>query len=416
MARPLLHWRYLGREAGHRWRRTILTVAGIAMAVTLVLLLDVLGRAFIDVSTVPFKSLSADLLVQRSATSDALPNQMGVILPYSAQAITKPEQERLASADGVTAASGFVLLWNLGQGRFYSISGLDLDAKPPYLGPAKIRDWMFKGRMPKPGSHEVVVERHYGAFYRIKPGSTVTFDGQDFTVTGIVDIQGGGQFVASNFYMDINEARALADLPDDAVNQTFLKVADLDQTEAIKSRIAAWMPQASIVSSGSMLQLFGGISQVIGRFHGIALLGGALAAATLIVTLLFGAMAERRKEAAILRTLGWSRRQTRRQLIGEAALQGLIGGALALALLAVALVALGQVQLQLPANLGGEDPAAFAKGGFQAPPESVALPVSATFWDWLVPPLLTALFCAVAGWVVSARLTAAALWSAVKGS
>jgi len=103
-------------------------------------------------------------------------------------------------------------------------------------------------------------------------------------------------------------------------------------------------------------------------------------------------------------------------LIGEAALQGLIGGALALGLLAVALVALGQVHLQIPASLGGENPVTFAKGGFQAPPASVALPVGATLWDWLAPPLLTALFCAVAGWVVSARLTRGALWSTVKGS
>jgi len=415
MARPLLHWHYLTREASHRWKRTLLTVAGIAMAVTLVLLLDVLGRAFSDVSTLPFKSLSADLLVQRSATQDAVPNQMGVILPYSAQPITAGELARLAGEDGIEAAAGFVLLWNLGEGRFYSISGLDLGAGQPLLGPAKVRDWMFKGRMPKPASHEILIERHYGAFYQIKPGATVTFSGEDFTVTGVVDVQGGGQFVASNFYMDINEARALGSLPDDAVNQVFLKVANIDQTEAIKTRIAGWLPKASIVSSGSMLQLFGGISQVIGRFHVIALLGGSLAAAALIATLLFGAMGERRKEAAVLRTLGWSRGQTRRQLIGEAALQGLIGGLLALGLLAIALVLLGQVTLELPANLAGENPVDFAAGGFQPPPEQVALPVSATMWDWAIPPLLTALFCALAGWVASARLTLGSLWTAVKG-
>ena len=415
MARPLLHWHYLMREAGHRWKRTLLTVVGIALAVTLVLLLDVLGRAFIDVSTLPFKSLSADLLVQRSATKQALPDQMGVILPYSAQPISKSEQMQLATEQGIAAENGFVLLWNLGRGRFYTISGLDLAAGPPYLGPAKIRDWMFKGRIARPASHEVVVERHYGAFYRIKPGARITFNGQEFTVTGVVDIQGGGQFVASNFYMDINEARALAGLPQDAVNQVFLKVANIGQTEAIKKRIAGWLPQASIVSSGSMLKLFGGISQVIGRFHGIALLGGALAAAALIATLLSGAMTERRKEAAILRTVGWSRRQTRRQLIVEAMFLGLIGGALALVFLAVALPALSHINLQIPASMGGENPASFASGGFQAPPESVALPVSTTIWDWLLPPIIAALFCAIAGFVVSSRLTVGSLWSTIKG-
>jgi len=415
MARPLLHWRYLAGEAGHRWKRTLLSVAGVAMAVTLVLLLDVLGRAFIDVSTLPFKSLSADLLVQRSATSDAVPKKMGVILPYSAQPISAAEMARLADGDGISAAGGFVLLWNLGNGQFYSISGLDLGAGQPLLGPAKVRDWLIKGRMPRPASHEVLVERHYGAFYRIKPGSSVTLSGQKFTVTGVVDIQGGGQFVASNFYMDINETRALGGLPGDAVNQVFLKVANIDRTEAIKKRIAGWLPKASIVSSGSMLQLFGGISQVIGHFHVIALLGGGLAAAALVATLLLGAMSERRKEAAILRTLGWSRAQTRRQLTGEAALQGLIGGLLALGILAIALLLLGQVTLQLPSNLAGENPVNFAAGGFQPPPESVVLPVRAMWWDWLIPPLVTGLYCALIGWVLSARTTTGSLWTAVKG-
>src|SRR5680860_678276 len=108
MAGPTLHWRYIGQEAMHRWKRTLLTVAGIALAVTLVVLLDVLGRSFADVSTLPFKSMSADLLVQRSATQAAVPGEMGVILPYSAQPITAPELERLAHEQGIEKAEGFV--------------------------------------------------------------------------------------------------------------------------------------------------------------------------------------------------------------------------------------------------------------------------------------------------------------------
>jgi len=411
MAAPTLHWRYIGAEALHRWKRTSLTVAGIALAVTLVVLLDVLGRSFIDVSTLPFKSLSADLLVQRSATEEALPGEMGVILPYSAQPITSAELERMSQEDGIEAASGFVLLWNFGTGRFFSISGLDFAAPPPLLGPAKVHDWLFKGRLPNPGSFEIAVERHYGAFYRIKPGDVVTLSGQAFAVTGVVDIQGGGQFVASNFYMDIGQARTLANLPENTVNQVFLKVAEIDQTEAIKAQIAGWLPQASIVSSGSMLKLFGGISQVIGRFHFIALLGGGLAAAALITMLLFGTITERRKEAAILRTLGWTKVQTRRQLVGEMTVQGVAGGLLALVFLAIAMALLSNVTLQLPSGLAGENPADFAGGGFMAPPDNVALPVTATLWDWLLPPL----FCAVTGWLLSARSTAGSLWQAVKG-
>jgi hypothetical protein len=54
-------------QRGYRWRRTALLVGGVALAATLVVMLDVLGRSFADVATVPFRNLGADLIVQRNA-------------------------------------------------------------------------------------------------------------------------------------------------------------------------------------------------------------------------------------------------------------------------------------------------------------------------------------------------------------
>ena len=92
-----IHWRYVGSELAYRWKRTALLVAGIALAVTLVTTLDILSRAFADLATVPFRNLGADLIVQRSATQNEVPKQMGIILPYSAEPITTDELKRLAA-------------------------------------------------------------------------------------------------------------------------------------------------------------------------------------------------------------------------------------------------------------------------------------------------------------------------------
>jgi putative ABC transport system permease protein len=227
MPGPRVHWRYVRSELGHRWKRTLLLVAGIALAVTLVTTLDVLSRAFADLATVPFRNLGADLIVQRSATQNQVPKQMGIILPFSAEPISTDEVKRLAGEPGVSQAAGFVLLWNLGKGRFISITGVPLTADAPALGPGKIRNWLIKGRLPTPGAREALVERHYGAFFRLAPGSSVEIGGQPYAVTGVVDIQEGSQIVASNFYMDIDEARRLAGLPPNLVNQVFLKLADM---------------------------------------------------------------------------------------------------------------------------------------------------------------------------------------------
>ena len=151
----LVHWRYLANEIGYRWKRAALLIGGIALAATLVVMLDILGRAFADVATVPFRNIGADLIVQRSATQTAVPKEMGIMLPYSAQPITPDELTRLAAEPGVSQAAGFVLLWNFGAGRFYSISGIPLDQSAPALGPGRVREWLFKGRLPEPGKPEI---------------------------------------------------------------------------------------------------------------------------------------------------------------------------------------------------------------------------------------------------------------------
>ncbi len=410
-----IHWRYVGSELAYRWKRTALLVAGIALAVTLVTTLDILSRAFADLATVPFRNLGADLIVQRSATQNEVPKQMGIILPYSAEPITTDELKRLAAEPGVSQAAGFVLLWNLGKGRFVSITGVSLSPDAPALGPGKVSKWLIKGRLPKPGAREVLVERHYGAFYRLAPGSQVDIGGQQYDVTGVVDILEGSQIVASNFYMDIGEARRLANLPANLVNQVFLKLADMGQTENVKSRIAGWMSHASVTSPGTMLQLFGGVSQTIGRFRIVAVLAGALAALALGATFVFGNLVERSRELAILRVIGWEQGQVRREIAVEMALQGLAAGLIALGLLAGASVLLAQISVDLPASLPGENPASFAGGGFQLGASKIALPVTLTAWDWLLGPIVATVALGICGWWMAADRKAKSLWAAIRG-
>jgi len=410
----LIHWRYLTSEMTYRWKRAALLIGGIALAATLVVMLDLLGRAFADVATVPFRNLGAGLIVQRSATASAVPKEMGIMLPYSAQPITPEELTRLAAEPGVTQAAGFVLLWNLGAGRFYSISGIPLGADAPALGPGRVREWMYAGRLPIAGKAEILVERHYGAFYRLEPGTSIDIGGKRFSVVGVAEIKEGSQIAASNFYMDIDETRALADLPAGLVNQVFLKIADMAETERVKQSIASWLPRASIASPGTMLQLFGGVSQTIGRFGPVAVAVGAAAALALSAMLVLGVIAERRRELAVLRVLGWHSAQVRRQLAVEMAVQGLLGGLLALALIALGVALMSRVAISLPATLSGENPVNFAHGGFKPASSAVSLPIATTLWDWIGPVAIATFGAGLWGWLWSAESGQQSLWGAIK--
>ena len=415
MASPLFHWRYVSSELTYRWKRSALLIVGIALAIALVTMLDTLGRAFADLATLPFRNLGADLIVQRSATGSAVPKQMGIMLPYSAEPITAEELQRLAKEPGVSQSAGFVLLWNFGKGRFISITGIPLTHNAPALGPGRVRGWLYQGRLPTPGTNEVLVERHYGAFYRLGPGSSVEIGGKQFSVVGVVDIEQGSQIVSSNFYMDIDQARRLAGLPPDLVNQVFLNVSDMAQTEGVKKHIASWLSRASVTSPGTMLQLFGGVSQTIGRFRSVAVSASSLGALALSLIFVFGNLVERRRELAILRVIGWDQKQARREVAVEMALQGLIASLLALALLAVGSHILARLNIALPVKLPGENPATFASGGFQAAASRIALPVSLTLWDWVVGPIVAIVALAVWGWWLSADRKTRTLWSAIRG-
>ena len=114
-----VHWRYVASELAYRWKRTALLIAGIALAVTLVTTLDILSRAFADLATVPFRNLGADLIVQRSAMQSAVPKEMGIILPYSAEPITTDELKRLAAEPGVSASGRLRAAVESRQGPFH---------------------------------------------------------------------------------------------------------------------------------------------------------------------------------------------------------------------------------------------------------------------------------------------------------
>ena len=64
-------------------------IGGVGLAVSMVILLPVLGQGFQSLAQLPFKNLDADLVVQQSKTESALPETMGLMIPYSAQPIAE---------------------------------------------------------------------------------------------------------------------------------------------------------------------------------------------------------------------------------------------------------------------------------------------------------------------------------------
>ena len=160
-----IHGTYLIRELLYHWGRSIFVVGGVGLAVSMVILLQVLSQGFQSLAQLPFENLDADLVVQQSTTESALPETMGLMIPYSAQPIAKNIWNSLRTIEGVTEVMGTVLLWNIAPRNFFSVSGIPLQSGienenesknlENLIGPVRVKEWLIKGRMPKAGKYEV---------------------------------------------------------------------------------------------------------------------------------------------------------------------------------------------------------------------------------------------------------------------
>ena len=160
------------------------------------------------------------------------------------------------------------------------------------------------------------------------------------------------------------------------------------------------------MSADSFLSLLGTLSRLTRQFQQVTTFVAGLLALLLLVIFLRGAIGERQREAAILRAIGWSRKQVRKQLSAETALQGLIGGSLGVLLTWMTAQGLSTLKFSLPNGVQkSDDPAAFLGSQYVAPAVEANLTLSIDPTIWLIAPLATAVICGILGlWLAGQRL------------
>ena len=219
---------YLWSELRRRAGRTISTALGVAIGVALFIALTAAGMGFQEAARRPLANVGADILLSRptvgnEATAEAQTTR-GVRLPFGVSTFNLGDLEKVGQIEGVDAVGGALLLWDFGATSYQTILGVDV--KKPAIGPAKARDWVVAGRfLQSNDSHMAVVDKHYAAFFSLKPGDEVNIGGDVFQIVGVVEAQEGSQAAAANFYISLTDAQALSRLNTDAINQIYVRVA-----------------------------------------------------------------------------------------------------------------------------------------------------------------------------------------------
>jgi putative ABC transport system permease protein len=324
-----MNYSYVLKELRHHHNRTLVNILGIGIGIALFVSINAVNTAYQKAASLPFKNLGADVVVQlpekRAVDSGQPPASMrGIRLPFSNQLLPSEDLEKLKTIEGVDSMASSLLLWEFDQGGFRTIMGVDLSQ--PSLGPIKVKEWLSSGRFPQKEG-EAVVEKHYAKFHHTQLGNTIEINGRPFNVVGLLEIKEGSQIASSNIYLPLQDAQSLLG-GEPGVNVTYLRLKSPSLLSQVKTSIARQLNGVSVASSDASLELMGGVSKISDQFSFLAsviALGGAI---FLIIKAMLSSLVERSREIGILKAVGWTEGDVRKQLMGEVLLQSLAGGVL----------------------------------------------------------------------------------------
>jgi putative ABC transport system permease protein len=323
-----MYYRYVLKELIHHRQRMLVNCLGIAVGIALFVSINAVSAAYREAVSLPFKNLGADLVVQRPemrAVDSGQPAQAmrGIRLPISSQILAAGDLEKLRAVPGVDAVSTALLLWEFDRGGFRTIMGVDLTQ--PILGPVRVKDWLAQGRFPD-REGEVVLEKHYAKFHHAALGDAFTIGGRSFKVVGTLEIREGSQIAAANIYLPLADAQALLEKGAGSVNTVYLRLKDPSLLDRIKAEIIQALPGVSVASSDSFLEVMGGVSRISDQFALVASLVALGGAIFLIIKTMLANLVERAREIGILKAVGWTGADVRKQIMGEVFVQALLGG------------------------------------------------------------------------------------------
>jgi len=376
--------RYLFSELRNRPARTLTGLFSIAIGVALFVSLQAYADGYRQAARAPLVEVGADLTAQRQGT---VPGKFeGVVFPHSTAPIHRDEIDQIQKLPGVQAVAEVMFFWSFEPDGF--VAGLGLDPSDTF-GPGRLKVSITAGRFLQTGDHAVAVaDSTYAQQNQLAIGSVVMLGGQSFTIVGLADTSRAGQLANANLYIPLADARTLANAapqvrsvfdirPDDA-NLLFIKT-DQTRVDQVAVQVRQILGEKAIVSSGkSFAAELGSLFALIDRFGLLVGLIAFLFATALLLRVVASSVWERRREVAVMRAVGWRRRDVMIQLWSETLVLAIAGALLGLALSALITWAMSRSLITVPVPWELSPSPHFLPGGASTFAVTVTLPARLT--------------------------------------
>lgn len=211
------------------------------------------------------------------------------------------------------------------------------------------------------GALVALVDATYATTNEIAVGDTIDVAGSDVEVVGIVASTSDSADTAANVYLPLDTAQELSGAGD-VISTVYVQAESAGSIDAVQAALADELPDATITSQSELAStVSGSLSSAtslitnLGTWLSIIVLAVAV---LLSVLLTLSGVSRRTREFGTLKAIGWSNGRVVRQVAGESMVQGLIGGAVGLALGIAGIVVINLVKPTVAAAAAGN-----AEGG-----------------------------------------------------
>jgi putative ABC transport system permease protein len=294
----------------HRPVRTLITVIGVAVEVTLVIIVVGLTSGLLLESAKRIEGVGADIMVQ--------PPSASVFMAFSGAPMPIRLGDKLQELEYVQAVAPVLL-------QFNSVNGLDIVyGIESESFRAVSGGFVFHSGHDLQGPNDILVDDIYAQSKKINVGQTLHILEHDFHVVGIVEHGKGARlFVPMPTLQDMSGAH-------DKASVFFVKCDRPDHTPAVMEGIRQLLPRYEIRPLKDFISLMTssnlpGLGAFISTMIGIAVAIGFL----VVFLSMYTTIIDRTREIGILKSLGASKGYIVKIILSETTLvclAGIVGG------------------------------------------------------------------------------------------
>jgi len=340
--------------------KTLILVLSVAIYFALTIALLALNKTLPEVASLPFQKIGVGAVVQKTGQ---IPEHMeGAIFPHSNGPMYKNELSNITKMPFVRNYDYGLYFWYFGDAYFKTSLGVqNTQSTFSALLKENIDDGVFDI-----SDKKVVVTADFAQKNNLKTGERVNYGKQNFIISGILKSNISGNIIPADIYLSLGEARNIVLASKEMQNiynfksNDFVNVISLDvdpKWQGDKEGDIKKLDKKYIVFSEKTFS-----KEVLEQIKLVSSLGKTVFIVLGIVLLIIFSLLisynikTREKEIAILRMIGWSFKDLKKQFISESAillLASLVLGNL-LALGSLYILSLQKVSMELPWELSAK--------------------------------------------------------------